>query len=203
MSVSAIIVLDGAGSTICARDYRGDVPLSSAEKFYPVLSELEESSKASPILEHEGITYILIKSSDVYLVAVTKSNANAASTIAFLHKLVTVFEFYFKKVEEESIRDNFVVVYELLDEVMDYGYPQFTEGPILREYIKTEAHKLEDTVANFLSGQKTGGQVTPPSQVTGAGVTWRKEGIMYKKNEVWQPSQKECDAVHQAVYFFL
>ena len=31
---------------------------------------------------------------------------------------------YFGTLEEESIRDNFVLVYELLDEVMDHGYPQ-------------------------------------------------------------------------------
>ncbi len=35
--------------------------------------------------------------------------------------------------EEESLRDNFVIVYELLDEVMDFGYPQFTEAKILTE----------------------------------------------------------------------
>lgn len=26
---------------------------------------------------------------------------------------------------------------------MDYGYPQFTEAPILAEYIKTDAHRME------------------------------------------------------------
>lgn len=40
---------------------------------------------------------------------------------------------YFKELEEESIRDNFVVLYELLDEVMDFGYPQTTESKILQE----------------------------------------------------------------------
>jgi len=30
---------------------------------------------------------------------------------------------YFKELEEESIRDNFVVIYELLDEMMDNGFP--------------------------------------------------------------------------------
>jgi AP-1 complex subunit mu len=30
---------------------------------------------------------------------------------------------YFKELEEESVRDNFVVIYELLDEMMDNGYP--------------------------------------------------------------------------------
>lgn len=29
--------------------------------------------------------------------------------------------------QEESIRDNFVLIYELLDEVMDFGYPQISE----------------------------------------------------------------------------
>ena len=35
--------------------------------------------------------------------------------------------------EEESIRDNFVLIYELLDELMDFGYPQTTESQILKE----------------------------------------------------------------------
>jgi len=30
---------------------------------------------------------------------------------------------YFKELEEESVRDNFVIIYELLDEMMDNGYP--------------------------------------------------------------------------------
>ena len=58
---------------------------------------------------------------------------------SFLFKLVEVLTEYFTNVEEESIRDNFVVVYELLDEMMDNGYPQTTEVKILKEFIKTES----------------------------------------------------------------
>jgi hypothetical protein len=106
-----------------------------------------------------------------------------------------VFKHYFEVVEEESIRDNFVTVYELLDEVrcgggcaaapcaaartasvqrvagagavlcdtvcltgglcavrwprahppqvMDYGYPQFTEAQIMQEFIKTDSYRME------------------------------------------------------------
>ena len=46
---------------------------------------------------------------------------------------VQVFQEYFKELEEESIRDNFVLIYELLDELMDFGYPQTTESKILKE----------------------------------------------------------------------
>ena len=50
--------------------------------------------------------------------------------VSFMHKLCEVFAEYFKEVEEESIRDNFVIVYELMDEVMDYGSPQFTDSKV-------------------------------------------------------------------------
>lgn len=46
-----------------------------------------------------------------------------------------VFTEYFKELEEESIRDNFVIIYELLDELMDFGYPQTTDSKILQEFI--------------------------------------------------------------------
>lgn len=36
-----------------------------------------------------------------------------------------MFNHYFEELEEESLRDNFVVVYELLDEMMNFGYPQY------------------------------------------------------------------------------
>lgn len=64
----------------------------------------------------------------------------------------------------------FSLQYELLDEMMDFGYPQYTEAKILSEFIKTDAYRMEVTQR-------------PPMAVTNA-VSWRMEGIKYKKNEV-------------------
>lgn len=55
------------------------------------------------------------------------------STNGYKYFMLQVFREYFKELEEESIRDNFVLLYELLDEVMDFGYPQTTESKILKE----------------------------------------------------------------------
>ena len=117
------------------------------------------------------IQYLYIRHSNLYLLALTKRNTNAAEILLFLHKIVEVFTEYFKELEEESIRDNFVIIYELLDEMMDFGYPQTTESKILQEYITQESHKLEI-------------QARPPIAVTNA-VSWRSEGIRYRKNEVF------------------
>lgn len=50
-------------------------------------------------------------------------------------QLVQLFTQYFTKVKEKYIRENFVLIYELLDEVCDNGVPQITEPSVLKEYI--------------------------------------------------------------------
>ncbi|CAG0917335.1 unnamed protein product [Notodromas monacha] len=61
------------------------------------------------------------KRSDVYekaniwLAAVTKQNVNAAMVFEFLNKMVDLMQAYFGKVSEENVKNNFVLMYELLD----------------------------------------------------------------------------------------
>lgn len=43
---------------------------------------------------------------------------------------------------EENLRTNFVLIYELIDEIVDYGHPQFTDSEILKEYTNNEAEKV-------------------------------------------------------------
>ncbi len=106
-----------------------------------------------------------------------------------------MFKEYFRELEEESIRhpfaphprdptgDNFVVIYELLDEMMDFGYPQTTDYRILQEYIMQESHKME--LAPKPPVAVTGAVGTcPPAPLTFK-VSWRSEGIKYRKNEIF------------------
>ena len=73
------------------------------------------------------------------VLALSRNNSNAGEIVLFLHRLVLVLVEYFKELEEESIRDNFVIIYELLDEMMDFGYPQTTESKILQECVYSSA----------------------------------------------------------------
>lgn len=117
MAASAVFILDLKGRPILIRDYRGDVSTKSAERFITKVNELEETGKVSPIIYDEGVTYIYIQYSNLYLLTVARNNINAAAILLFLHKLREVFSHYFRELEEESLRDNFVIAYELLDEV--------------------------------------------------------------------------------------
>jgi AP-1 complex subunit mu len=170
MPASAIFVLDLKGKVLLWRDYRGDVPLNIAERFMNIIMAKDEQD-VRPIFEEDGVTYIYVKYKNLYIMTVTKHNADAAMLLIFLYKLIQVFTAYFQELEEESLKDNFVIIYELLDEMMDFGYPQATDAKILQEFITQEFYKLEQ-------------QPRPPPALTTA-VSWRSEGIKYRKNEVF------------------
>lgn len=168
---SAIYILDLKGKILISRDYRGDVGKSAARRFITMLTD-DMEAEMKPVVQEEGVSYVYIRHNNLYLMATMNGNANAAMVILFLYRVVSVFQEYFHEMEEESIRDNFVIVYELLDEMMDYGFPQSTDSKILKEYITQESHKLDLTA------------LKPPPALTQA-VSWRKEDIRYKKNEVF------------------
>ncbi|KAK1381501.1 AP-1 complex subunit mu-2 [Heracleum sosnowskyi] len=171
-AASALFILDMKGRILVWHDYRGDVSASQAEKsFSNLIDKQGDSDSQDPVVYDNGVTYMFIQHNNVYLMIASRQNCNAASLLSFLHRVVNVFEHYFDELEEESLRDNFVVVYELLDEMMDFGYPQFTEANILSEFIKTDAYRMEVSHR-------------PPMAVTNA-VSWRSEGIHYKNNEVF------------------
>ncbi|KAL6543632.1 AP-1 complex subunit mu-2 [Orobanche gracilis] len=63
-----------------------------------------------PVVYDNGITYMFIQHRNVYLMTASRQNCNAASLLLFLHRVVGVFKHYFEELEEESLRDNFVIV---------------------------------------------------------------------------------------------
>lgn len=142
--ISAIYFLDQKGKIIISRDYRGECTSSITDKFQRKVLELDERL-IKPIFTEKDITYIWIRVNNIYMVSVAKGNPNVAMVLTFLYKIRDVFVSYFKELEDESLRDNFVITYELLDEMMDNGYPQITEVKVLQEYIKTEANKMQKT----------------------------------------------------------
>ena len=95
-------------------------------------------------------------------------------TLEFLQSFIQVLKGYFKQVEEESIKDNFVIIYELLDEAIDSGYIQCVDINVLREYIKTDYHELiKPSKDSTLLDEPKGGN----------SITWRKAGIKHRPNE--------------------
>lgn len=174
---SQIHFLDIKGKPLLSRDYKGDIPAKTIENFPLLLMELEDDEALyRPYIHSQGINYVFVAHHNLYVCALTRQNENVMTLVVFLAKVIEVLTLYFKSLEEELIRDNFVITYELLDEMMDFGVPQVTDTKILKEYITQDYYKLIRSSSSRL--------VQPPNAVTNA-VSWRKDGIVYKKNEAF------------------
>ena len=138
--ISGIYILDKKGRVIIFRNYRGEVNQDISENFIDQVLELDESNM-KPAFTINNVHYIWTKHQNIYIVAVGKRNINVALTFSYLYKLKDILIDYFGILEEETVRDNFVLIYELLDETMDHGYPQVTESKILKDFIIIESNK--------------------------------------------------------------
>lgn len=52
---------------------------------------------------------------------------------------------------EEAVRKNFLLVYELLDEVIDYGFPQNSSSEALKEFVLNDPTVLRQVSVLFLA----------------------------------------------------
>lgn len=180
---SSFLVLDSKGAPLISRTYRGDTGSADLPKvFVSAVLEAEESDVV-PVFERGGLTYVWIRHNNVFLVTVSKINASPALQIQMMRSVIDVFTHYFNSVNEESVRDNFVIIYELLDEMIDFGYPQYTEGTILQEFVTQEGFKF--SIPNLFEEQMDVKAL--PQAVTGVNgaCPWRPVGIKHRKNEVF------------------
>lgn len=191
--LSGILIFNQKGENLIFRAFRNDCRPRLADVFR--IQVISNAQVRSPILTLGSTTFSHVKHENIYLVAVTKSNANAALVFEFLYRLVGLGKAYFGKFDEEAVKNNFVLVYELLDEILDFGYPQNTETDTLKMYITTEGVKSERAMVGpacvfpcaagkqpLISTQEDSSKIT--MQATGA-LSWRRADIKYRKNEAF------------------
>mmetsp|Transcript_12601 Transcript_12601/g.31018 ORF Transcript_12601/g.31018 Transcript_12601/m.31018 type:complete len:441 (-) Transcript_12601:70-1392(-) len=177
--LSGIFVLSGTtkGETIIARLFRGDVDVSVIDAFKHHLLKTRELR--SPIWRDpvSGVTFMHVRFEDVVVVAATNDvNADVALVFELLYSIVDLFVAYFGFFDEACVKDNFVLVQGVLDETIDYGYPQHTDVQVLGLYVaqkstKNDKKRMADVKRRL-------------ADITGA-VSWREQGIKYKRNEIF------------------
>lgn len=174
--ISAVFLINQKGEIIIYRLYRDDVALSAANLFRVQVIAAKEAGAGAPVKQIEGSTFMYIRHKDMFFVAVSRTNANTASVFAFLYAMVDIFKGYFEEdFDEDALRDNFTLVYELLDEVLDYGYPQNCSLDVLKMYINLGSQRVATTAQEDRKMTST---------ITGSR-DWRREGIVHKTNEVF------------------
>ena len=91
----------------------------------------------------DGVNYFFTKKFGIYFVATTKTNVAPSTILDIIYRMMKIFRDYCGVLNEESIRKNFVLIYEIIDEVIDYGHAQLVTTENIRQFIVNEPVLLQ------------------------------------------------------------
>jgi len=178
--ISVILFINQKGEIVISRFYREDVSRAAVDAFRTRV--IAAKKFGPPVISLDKCSFMYTRYADMFVVAASRGNSNPTLVFQFLYKMIDVFKAYFGGAfDEDNIRQNFVLIYELLDECADYGFPQLTAINILSTFIKHGVLK-----AGFKeSDEAPKDPNTITTEITG-NVDWRQPNKhFYRKNEVF------------------
>ncbi|KAL8427946.1 hypothetical protein Efla_003460 [Eimeria flavescens] len=159
----AVFILSPRGDCLISRDFRHDVPRGTSEIFLrrvrfwgqqrpaaaaaAAAAEGEGAaaacSEAPPIFTACGLSFIFLRRNGLFFVLVTQQNPAPSLLVELLLRLTKAIKDFCGVLSEEVVRRNFMLVYEVLDEICDCGYPQQSSTESLKAAIHSEAVVLD------------------------------------------------------------
>lgn len=189
--IHSIFVLNTIGDIIIEKHYRGLLSRSICDFFWEEVRKASKPEETLPIIQTPKYNLIHIQRNGLFILCVVAGEVAPLLVIEFLHRVCDVFGQYSDpKFSEQTIRDNFVTVYQLLDEMMDSGFPFLTEPNALMEMIPPPKG-IKKWVGD-MTGQSQMSGVLSEGSLTNT--PWRKTGVRYATNEIYFDIVEELDA---------
>lgn len=138
MSISQFFILSARGDTLITKDFRRELQKGTNELFFRKVTIDSENEDIAPIFNINGINYIHIKTNNLYFILTTVDNVSPLLYYETLTRTMNIIKDFIGELSEEAIRKNFTLIYEILDEEIDYGIPQLTSSEIIKPFIFTQ-----------------------------------------------------------------
>ncbi|XP_072096817.1 AP-4 complex subunit mu-1 isoform X1 [Mobula birostris] len=135
--ISQVFILSSRGDHLIYKDLRGEDQKDVIDVFYQKVTCLPRD-QAPVVMHHQGLQYIHLRQNTLYFVATTRSSPSPFTIIQFLSRFAGLIKDHCGTLSEKTLRLNFALVYEMLDEMLDYGYIQSTSTDILKNFIQTQ-----------------------------------------------------------------
>jgi len=189
--IHSLFTVNGSGDVFLEKHWKSVISRSIVDYFFDAQNKATHPIDIPPVIATPHHYLISIYRCNIFFVAVCMTEVPPLFVIEFLHRVVDTMEDYFSECSETIIKDNYVVVYEVLDEMLDNGFPLATEANILKELIKPP-NMLRDVV-NSVTGKSNVSEVLPTGQLSN--IPWRRAGVKYTNNEAYFDVIEEVDAI--------
>lgn len=178
MWISQVFILSPRGDKLVFKDYRQDVAKNADEIFYRIFrfwgtEQAGTTNQAGaqdnntklmmsqhhavagdcpPFFAERGIFFSFVRRNNLLFVATTTSPAVSPAYMAeTLNRTIKVLKDFLGIVTEESVRKNFSMIYEILDECLDGGVVQELNTEKLRPYVFSEPVAVEGSETKQVS----------------------------------------------------
>uniref|UniRef100_A0AAY4A244 AP-3 complex subunit mu-1 n=1 Tax=Denticeps clupeoides TaxID=299321 RepID=A0AAY4A244_9TELE len=189
--IHSLFLINSSSDIFLEKHWKSVISRSVCDYFFEVQEKAGEAENVPPVI-HAGHHYLInIYREKIFFVSVIQSEVPPLFVIEFLHHVAETFQDYFGECSESAIKDNVVIVYELLEEMLDNGFPLATESNILKELIKPP--NILRSVVNSITGSCNVGETLPTGQLST--IPWRRAGVKYTNNEAYFDVVEEIDAI--------
>lgn len=190
--LQCIFLLSDSGEVILEKQLTGHrVDRSICAWFWEQAVSQGDSFKQQQVIASPTHYLFQVVREGITFLACTQVEMPPLMGIEFLCRVADVLSDYLGGLNEDDIKDNFVIVYELLDEMIDNGFPLTTEPNILREMIAPP--NIVSKVLSVVTGSSSNVSETLPG-ATASCVPWRTADAKYANNEVYVDLVEEMDA---------
>ncbi|KHN79586.1 AP-3 complex subunit mu-1 [Toxocara canis] len=189
--LNSLFIVNISGDIILEKHWKSVIHRSICDYFFEAQKKAAYPEDVPPVISTPHHYLISVYHNQLFLLAVTTAETPPLMVIEFLHRVVATFTEYFDECSDSSIKENCVIVFELLDEMLDNGFPLATELNILQELIKPP--NFLRTIANQVTGRTNVSEVLPTGQLSN--IPWRRADVKYTNNEAYFDVIEEIDAI--------
>lgn len=189
--ITALFMYDSKGDVIVAKTYKEGVKRSISEVFrIQIITLLERHGPRLPVLTLGSTSFVYIRLGLVWICAVTRSNQDCGVILEFLYKFnLLVEEAVGTKgtgLGDEALVNNFVMIHEVLDEVIEFGFPTNLEPAYVSSHVQGYGHQSSTGLfRNKSLIAKAKPKLTLQKLFQSLLYPWRPEGIKYRRNEIY------------------
>lgn len=209
MAIDGLILLDNTGRPVIQSGFRSTssaYALIHIDAYNNELSKVSRADDVDPVIYVP--TYNIVESpsacchvqcADMIFLCPISGNVDPLFGFAFLQTFIDILHEYFGELSAATLKDNFDVVYQLLEETLDSGgHPLTTTPNALRDIVLPPSllNKLLSVAgANVNSTINSGSGLGAAGGAFSSPIPWRKAGLKYTSNEIYFDLVEELRAI--------
>ena len=189
--IHSLFLLNNRGTVVIEKHWRTATPRSAVEFFWKKVKSCGKQKDVPPVMTGPKHYLVNIFRENMYYLATITCEVAPLAVIELLHRIADVFSLYFSKATEDVLKQNFATIFQLLDEMLDNGYPYITEPNALTSLIAPPT--LAQKVVSAVTGKSGVSQKIGGGMLTN--MPWRKGGVKYTNNEIYFDIVEEVSSV--------